>query len=385
MKPTSEDDLDAELAELSGTRVAETAEQVQARVRALSTAIDHDANVDKGTVPGANPPPPIVVLDSIQHDVFGPGHLTVAIGDSTDGGIVELIIRSGGQHFTIANLTTHVATIKKVFHPVPLYAAPPAVTEYEYAIVRQLTACQPALAGLRNLIGDQALDIPLPQADAVMCFCTAYPRVWPKLVNAKIPVKFNSRTSDTRGGGLFDRNQIYLSKLFGTPAGAFVRLLVHEIGHALFEVTLLNFGKMPHDLATDKVADLARPVAQSVLRDLSANCQDIQRFWDGMSAQAKIFYQAWRTLRQGGGAHLLGLDLWEDPVGNRLAPSQRRPYQANDFGEFCAEVFMLYAMGDLQPYVLALLADGGIPQNVKIAWKNAWHVLELVASPILRS
>jgi hypothetical protein len=101
-----------------------------------------------------------------------------------------------------------------------------------------------------------------------------------------------------------------------------------------------------------------------------------------MSVHAKTFYHAWLTLR----AHrtrLLGLDLWRDPQRNRLSPEHRQSYQAGKFDEFCAEVFMQYAMGDLHPYLVTLLADPRVEDVVKAAWRNAWSVLEAVAAPIL--
>jgi hypothetical protein len=137
---------------------------------------------------------------------------------------------------------------------------------------------------------------------------------------------------------------------------------------------------MPYFLATDNLADLPRQ--QSALWDRSQQCQEIQLFWDNMSDLAKTLYQAWRRLRRDYGAQLLGIDLWEDPRRNRLSPEQRRRYQAGNFGEFCAEVFMLYAMGDLQAHVLAILASD-IDEDVQTAWKNAWYVLQTVAAPIL--
>jgi hypothetical protein len=87
-------------------------------------------------------------------------------------------------------------------------------------------------------------------------------------------------------------------------------------------------------------------------------------------------------LRQNDGQHLVGLDLWQDPSPkrNRLSPDQRRTYQAGGFDEFCAEVFMQFAMGDLYPRVLAA---GTMGAEVALAWRNAWHVLVAVASPIL--
>jgi hypothetical protein len=376
-------DLDDMLAEMDTDKAAETTTEMANQAHALATAlidgVDRDANVDRGTVPQGAAPTPVVVLDSVQYPTFGPQHLNVEITDSIDAGIVELIIRCGGRDFSTAGLRTHVSRIKSVYRLSPV---PVVTTDHENAIARQLTACEPSLPELRTVAGDQTLDIPLPQAAAVISFLKTYPQVWGKLGEAKVPVKFNSSKSASRGGGLFENNTIYMSKLLVTPAGAFVRLFVHEIGHALFETTLLNNKTMPHELVADKLTDLKRD-AQTAPRDCIKKCQKIQSFWDNMSDPAKTFYRAWRTLRQSGGKHLLGIDLWVDPQGNRLSPAQRLPYQAKNFGEFCAEVFMLYAMGDLQAHVVAVLNNGDINQNVKTAWKNSWHILETVAAPTL--
>jgi hypothetical protein len=373
-------ELDDMLADMQG-ETTETVGEVQARVTALIAAVNHNANADLGAGPQGAPPPPVVVLDSFRYNTFGPQQLRFAVEDSIAGGIVELIIRRDGRDFSITDLEAHVSKIKSARSG----PARPglALMPYEQEIARQLTACQPSLAALRTLTEDQDLDVPPPQAAAVIRFHETYPQVWPQLVTAGVKVKFNSRSSDARGGALFDNNTIHISKLLVTPAGAFVRLLVHEIGHALFETKLLDKKTMPHDLVVDKLTDLSRPVEQAALREQSKKCQEIRDFWDGMSGPAKTLYQAWRTLRRNGGEHLPGIDLWQDPRANRLSPEQRQQYQAGNFGEFCAEVFMLYALGDLQAHVLAVLSRSGIGQDVKTAWKNAWHVLETKAAPIL--
>jgi hypothetical protein len=380
MEPIPGDDgLDALMAEMLGP-ATETADQLQGCMAKLIDAVNHGANAVWGTGPQGGQVQPVVVLDSVQYDTLGPGRLNFGVMDSTYGGIVELIIRCGGDGFNTLNLETHVSTINNAYRQSLANAPIPAVSECEGKIVQQLIVCQPSLAALRALLEDETLDVPSPQAAAVIRFHETYPLVRPQLMQAKVLVSFNSSRSDGRGGGLFDNNTIYLSKLLITPAGAFVRLYVHEIGHALFEAKLLDGKAMPYFLATDNLADLPRQ--QSALWDRSQQCQEIQLFWDNMSDLAKTLYQAWRRLRRDYGAQLLGIDLWEDPRRNRLSPEQRRRYQAGNFGEFCAEVFMLYAMGDLQAHVLAILASD-IDEDVQTAWKNAWYVLQTVAAPIL--
>jgi hypothetical protein len=383
--------LDDLLAEMGAGIVTESADEVRSRVRALVAAIEFDVHTDYGAVPPALLPPPVfrhgIAPDDRLFDAFGAADLGSLIDDSLDGAIVALILLRDGPGFDAARMARSVLSIKELCLAVPAGGQYAEVDGPHDSIVRDLVRDRPKLAGLGQLVGEKDLDIPLCQVDAVFCFLDAYPLFWPSQIQGRTVVKFNSSTADGRGGGLFDRGVIHLSKLRGTPPGAFVRLLVHEMGHATFEMALLDRRPIPEPLDQNKVPGMlvhfGEPIEQGLLSELSRAGQQSQSCWDGMTFSAKTFYRAWLTLRKDGGRHLLGLDLWQDPRGNRLSCGQRRRYQAGQFSEFCAEVFMLYAMGDLAPHVVALLADRTIDPDVQTAWRNAWRVLDVVASPIL--
>ena len=338
------------------------------------------------TDPGAarrSPPPVVPGVPDHLFAAFGPDRVGSEVWDNLDGGIVQHLMTRGGL------LPELVASIKQRY----LEKVGDADSDAEAAglhgpvideIVGLLVEERSALAALRQLVGQHDLDIPLPQAVAVLRFARSYPEFWPRVMSRIRALNFESRTSDGRGGGLFDRGQIYISKLPGSPPGAYVRLLVHETGHATFEQLLLPTGQgMPHELTAAPKPEVftVLPTGQVQVTDQAEPRS--RAYWGAMSASAKRFYAAWLTLRENSGKHLLGLDLWMDPKRNRLNPEQRRKYQAQDFGEFCAEVFMQYAMGDLEPHVIAIRADGAVPDAVRAAWAGAWAVLDEVARPVL--
>lgn len=375
-------ELDDLLAEMSGGPV-ESPQDVDARVRALAHAIADGATTDRGSAPQGQAPPPVfphgIDPDGVLFAAFGPARVTAAIGDSLDAAIVQHAVRRVGPGLDVTHLAETVGTIRRLYDEA-VAGRPTPAGEPRDSIVRDLLADRPALTRLRQLVDQPDLDVPLPQAGAVMRLLDAYPRFWATLVPNVGGFRFESRTADGRGGGLFDLDHdrvIYLSKLPATPPGAYVRLLVHELGHATFETILLDRAPMPHQLdqAVDPVGTHDTGHGREVTR--------LQAYWDAMSDPAKTFYHAWLTLRADTGRRLLGLDLWQDPHGNRLSPAQRRAYQAKNFGEFCAESFMLYAMGDLRPHVESALSDGTAAADVKTAWRNAWHVLDTVGASIL--
>ena len=89
-----------------------------------------------------------------------------------------------------------------------------------------------------------------------------------------------------------------------------------------------------------------------------------------MSSDGMCFYDAWLVLRKDHGAKLCGLDL-----GNGRQPADRRNYQAGKFSEFCAEVFMQAATGEVAAHVRTLAADADTPAAVLDAWKDVVRVL----------
>jgi hypothetical protein len=314
------------------------------------------------------------------------------IVDDVDADIIQYIII---RHGILGLDATHVApllpVIKSLYEEYVGGQEPHEMQAPYGPIVADMIQDGLNLSRLGGLVKVTDLKIPLPQAGAVMCFLNAYPQFWPKLQSLVPAIKFNSGAADSMGGGLFTPHDcvIHMSAL-AVPPGVFVRLLVHEIGHATFERILLDHKPMPEKLNLNKVPEMLAPFAHQgpsipsdTLQEYGRQCEEIHNYWTGMSVLAQTFYQAWLTLSKHHGQHLLGLDLWRVPPVWRMTPERRRRYQADNFGEFCAETFMLFAMGDLASFVAAIMADGSIGPDVRIAWRNAWHVLEAVASPIL--
>ncbi len=389
---------DDSLEDLLNEMTSENPETVRARVRGeaqrLLDSLTAGANADRGSAPQGPGPQQIVphhTADETLFNSFGPAKVGHLVEDITSGGIVQLIIAQGGLGLTAPQLAEPVATIKKRYLVVSGGQGTVADHEPYALIITAMVHARPKLELLCRQVGETARDLPLPQASALFDFLAAYPGFWGRLSN-RCRITLNSRKANGRGGGLYEAKDgmIYISSLPATPPGAFIRLVIHETGHAMFEHDLLGGHPMPVPLYTYDVAtwpakfDPLKPGEKDdkVLTDDSRTIQELQDYWDGMSAAAKQFYHAWLTLQQHR-EHLLCLDLWQDPNGNRLWSGHRRTYQAGNFSEFCAEVFMLYAMGDLHPYLVTLLADGLVHHDVKVAWRNAWHVLEAVAAPIL--
>jgi hypothetical protein len=390
----SEDDalaeLDALTAELKATDPTELQREVHDHVAALLIDLDRGADQVHGPGPQGQPPHPVCPLDLGQHDVFSPQKVGSLIGqlrepttcDQVAAGIVGLIVQIGGVG--PGELTQHVKSIRTSYES----GVPLAQVDQRYRpIIQGMTSGRQALTRLRTLVGEPSLAIPLPQASAVMCFYDAYPHFWTKLTNRISGFQFNSDTADAGGCGLFKNNTIYISNLPFTPPGAYVRLLVHEIGHAAFEKVLLNKTTMPTELRTDTVQSLQGPLTgssgDSTWTVRNEECTKIRRYWKTMSPAAKIFYQSWRILRAQDGHHLLGTDMWQTRRSVHISVEARRKYQADSFDEFCAESFMLFAMGDLHSHVMALLTDNTVSVNVKTAWRNAWWILSMIAGPIL--
>ncbi|MEU4447407.1 hypothetical protein AB0K14_28960 [Actinosynnema sp. NPDC050801] len=388
-------DLDGMLADMATASTGEARAAVRKQAERLLRSITVDAAADRGSSPSGESPLPVVVhntLDGALFAAFDPDDLAMTVDDTTEAGIIQLVIAGGGYGMTAATLAGPVASIKTRYLALSDGHATVDPEEPHVVILSTMLAAKPKLASLCDRVAVPDLDLPLPQAAAFAHFLEVYPAFWGNLVRKGCTIVFNSSRANSRGGGLYEPREktIYMSLLGVTPPGAFVRLLVHETGHALFESTLLDDHPMPPLLTAGKADGLPSeydPLPTGVHEDkdltqLGHEVQQLQDYWDRMSVHAKTFYHAWLTLRDHR-QHLLGLDLWRDPKGNRLSPGQRRSYQAGKFDEFCAEVFMQYAMGDLRPHLVTLLADPEVGDPVKLAWRNAWQVLETVAAPLL--
>ncbi|NUT51262.1 MAG: hypothetical protein HOV94_28765 [Saccharothrix sp.] len=388
-------DLDSMLADLGRTPTADGRAAVRGQAERLLASFADGASAVQGSSPQGDSPPPVVAHDTSNGTLFtafDPMELDVVVHDTVEAGIVELVIAGGGYGVTATTMSATVAAVKRRYLAIAGGQATAEPDEPHLVVITTLLAARPKLVTLCGLVGTPDLDLPLPHAAAFVHVTEVYPGFWTALAHKGVRFRFKSSRADGRGGGLFEQseNTIHMSLLPVTPPGAFIRLLVHETGHALFETALLDDRPMPVPMSAGAVFGLPAqfaplPPGTHEPKDLSREGLEIEQFqayWDGMSPAAKAFFHAWTVLRRHRSS-LLGLELWRDPKDNRLSPEQRRSYQADSFSEFCAETFMQFAMGDLHPYLVALLGDHGLHPDVRAAWRLAWHVLETVAAPIL--
>jgi hypothetical protein len=231
---------------------------------------------------------------------------------------------------------------------------------------------------------------------------------------------FGSREGVKQGGGVFvsARKELHMGAMGAKAPEAFLRLMVHEAGHASFQRALIGgtpptsvengdyFGMLQRRallLATANAqpdtarADLKRgrrvaiavdpatAAAASDLADLNQRLPENDRMWNGMSDDAKELYRAWYKLRENKGEYMIGLDLGRKPnkKGTAMDPAQRQEYQAGGFSEFCAESFMHLAMGDLDRYEATIRTRNDVPPEVKQAWATTRRILHNYGDPIL--
>ncbi|GAA3845041.1 hypothetical protein GCM10022243_09150 [Saccharothrix violaceirubra] len=384
-------DLDDLLAGMSGQ--ATTWEEIRRRGRELLVSLSFDVAAEPGPGPRGPSPAPVVPYPTADGRAFatsGPervGHLT---GDALGAGIVGLLIER--QDTGTADFAPVVEAVRARFDELAAHDGSAGRHEPHAAVLSALLAARPALVGLRESVEDPELDLPLPQAAAVVRFLAAYPHFQATLTTLVAAIRFDSGTADGFGGGVFSPHGdgcVHVSRLRDTPPGAFVRLFVHETGHAAFEATLLGRREMQPVLGRGQAGHLiAQPSGENFEEAdhdpvmWSAELRDLEDFWASTSEEARNLYRAWLVLRVDGGRHLLGQDLWAFGK-RRLSADQRRVYQAGKFIEFCAEVFMQYALGDLRPFLVELFADPHVEDGIAVAWRHVWDVLETVAAPLL--
>jgi hypothetical protein len=204
-------------------------------------------------------------------------------------------------------------------------------------------------------------------AEAVDAFLMRYPFVLRNLRMCLNGIKFHAKdaglldlTAHLGGMGyLSSDHRIHVYPHPDARPCDYVCLLIHEFGHAYFQRVLLC-GK-------DVEVWLAHPADPNP--DILANAQ--------------AFYQAWQDLRPNGGQFMLGIDLGTTPKGIPMAAPDRQNYQAESFGEFCAETFMLYAIGMLGEDFLGTIQASYEDTPVCTAWENVHRVLETYAKPFL--
>jgi hypothetical protein len=213
-----------------------------------------------------------------------------------------------------------------------------------------------------------------------------------------IKFSFRSGSAKNQGGGVYISlaKTVHMDALDDVSPESYVRLLLHESGHATLQRLLMPEDRMPNkknldsfwdkgtgnDLRTER-AQLQQAVADGTLRPddpglLARTAQIDQQFatedpdngWDRLSDDTKELYNAWVVLRRNRGQYMLGIDL-----GGTLDEQQRQDYQAGYFSEFVAESFMHVATGDIDDHLADIRADPSVPQDVKAAWEVAAAVL----------
>ncbi|MFI5957391.1 hypothetical protein [Cryptosporangium sp. NPDC051539] len=218
--------------------------------------------------------------------------------------------------------------------------------------------------------------VTVAQQHAVNGFLAAHPRFWPNIQMCLSTVVWGSKWTKDWGGFVYYHTyqdamvqfnqELHVRSEPETAPQNFLRLFLHETGHACFERLLR------HDLSISPV------VAQHVPPHRVQASYEITMIGD-LPPAARLFYDAWMELKHDNGAGFCCLDLGADRTNGRMSPAQRRKYQADDFSEFCAEMFMMYAMGDLPTFMKGLEPDTADSR----AWVSALAVLDFWAKPIL--
>jgi hypothetical protein len=251
---------------------------------------------------------------------------------------------------------------------------------------------------LSSVVQAERVDhLPAGQARAVYEFMRDNPGLKDVLDAGGLTYKFDSRTAKLHGDGVFIDGVIHLGALNLETPGVFLRLLLHETGHATYQRSILppdEFpeGKLPAFWDKGEAPDAYRereelleeaeelglsptdqPYAAKIAAidaDLAKN--DAESVWAKMPEDTKTLYQAWTWLRTEGGRHLLGLDLG----GTNRHEADRLDYQAKTFTEFCAETFMQAATGDLNAHLIKVMNDPNASAEIQEAWMNTARVLD---------
>jgi hypothetical protein len=238
---------------------------------------------------------------------------------------------------------------------------------------------------------------PFPQLRELADFLIARPGFEDALRQRGIGIIFNSNGAKGQGGGQFLAGNIHLLGGENETPVAFVRLVVHESGHATYQRMILpahmpvlpNFwdngtgGELRARLATlQAAADQAGvPLDQSPFATEAATIQatltaeNEAGVWGALSDDAKKLYGAWLTLRANDGQDLLGLNL-----GAGKSPAERQKYQADNFKEFLAETFMQAMTGTIKAHYDGIQTDPNKSDAVKAAWRDTAEVLDKVAA-----
>jgi hypothetical protein len=270
-------------------------------------------------------------------------------------------------------------------------------------LVQKLLADEAAERGiLGKLFTNAGLDVQMagitaPQCRALRAWLTMYPAYLTNLkrmgVNGFV---FGSTETLDVGEYMPGRREVHMSAQPDKPADAFVRLLLHETGHAGFQRALIGDNlagksKLENARAYGALRSYveyvrARAVAAKAglpepARTVNVNAGE--RLWPSLSPNAQRYYQAWITLKQNRGEFLIGEDQGRASNDKDMTEEDRQDYQATTFIEICAEGFSTFAMGDVDAFNPVIQSHVDVPDEVRDAWADLDSVLRDVGGQIL--
>jgi hypothetical protein len=277
--------------------------------------------------------------------------------------------------------------------------ANPGVAEHVQQLLNEEAAQRSELA---KVFTDAGLNVSVdgitaPQCSALRAWLGMHPDY---LVNLNgLGVKgfvFGSKDISDVGEYLGGKREVHMSAQPDKPADAFVRLVLHESGHAGFQraligETLTSKSKIDNARAFGALKKYVTYIQQ---RAVAANAglpdpprtqavNDGEQLWARLSPNAQRYYQAWMTLQQNNGEFLIGVDQGRASNDVDMTEVNRQKYQANTFIEICAEGFSTFAMGDVDVFDAVIQSHEDVPDNVRDAWSELHSVLREVGGPLL--
>jgi hypothetical protein len=322
---------------------------------------------------------------------------------------VEALRSSGYRSMSKADLVQAVNRIGAKYDDI-VAGQPGNPRDQDHVIAQEMHRLEQAREQLRRTIRVGAIDVAPPgQVAALNNYLQRYPGFVAYLKNKGIEFVLASAKTAAYGEGVYINGTIYLGAPLNTESPeVFLRMLLHEVGHATYQRAVLPNDKLPPPRQPDKEPELpeilnkgrapelldkhrsltealaqaqaAAQPDQGMLTLLGDRITAIETelddsggadVWDNLPDDAKKLYNAWLVLRRGGGQYLLGLDL-----GTGRGPDRRPGYQADTFTEFLAETFMQAATGEINDHLYSLLHDPATPRDVRQAWADAAEVLD---------
>ncbi|MGD9932219.1 MAG: hypothetical protein AB7T37_00730 [Dehalococcoidia bacterium] len=213
--------------------------------------------------------------------------------------------------------------------------------------------------------------LPESQSAALAGFLNMHPDFKNQLKGVKF--KFGSEAFEVKNlGGLFTRDNTVHIEPQDDPE-AFMKLLLHELGHATFQKMLLE----------DPSAALGEAAAKDTPAGPEEALQSVDKVLEQrtkpLNDDGKKLYDAWRALKAAGATSLFAVRIGE------RGEQDRREYQAANFNEFCAETFMHVARDQdaWLAHIGAIVGDADMPNAIKDAWKAVRDILAKYAESIL--